>query len=206
MDRQEGLSEQELIAMARKGDKAAFGELVRLHRRGVFAVVYRLCGDAALAEDAAQEAFVRAWVNLHTYVPRSPWRNWLYRIAANVALDRLRSDNRRLARTVSLDADGDELAADQDGEPTRDSPCLAAASEDGPAAQAERQELAEQVRLTVLALPPASRAVLVLREYEDFSYREIADALDIPLGTVMSRLNYARGVLRQRLAPLMEER
>jgi RNA polymerase sigma-70 factor, ECF subfamily len=205
MSCQEALSELELISMAKEGDKAAFGELVHQHRRGVVGVVYRLCGDAALAEDAAQEAFVRAWLHLASYEPRSPWRNWLYRIAANVALDHLRRNSRQAAGNVPLDADSDELSGDEDGEPARESACLASPGEQGPAARAEQQELAESVRRAVLALPPASRAVLVLREYEGFSYREIADALDVPLGTVMSRLNYARTVLRHTLSPLMEE-
>ena len=141
-----------------------------------------MCGDANLAEDAAQEAFIRAWQHLPNYKPRSPFRNWVYRIATNAARDVLRRER----ETVDID----ELAL--------------ATSSEGPEATTEREERGERVREAVLALPPASREVLVLREYEGFSYREIADALGIPIGTVMSRLNYARNHLRKSLAPYLE--
>jgi RNA polymerase sigma-70 factor (ECF subfamily) len=174
--------ELELIRQAQRGDRKAFGQLVRRHREGVVNVVYRLCGDAELAEEAAQEAFIRAWTNLPRYQPRSPLRNWLYRIASNVAIDALRREK----ETVELEA---VPLVHPDG---------------GPEALFERQERGETVRQAVLDLPPASRAVIVLREYEGLSYKEIADTLDIPIGTVMSRLNYARGLLRENLAPYVE--
>jgi RNA polymerase sigma-70 factor (ECF subfamily) len=179
---QSGEQEIELITQAQQGDRGAFGQLVRRHREGVVNVVYRMCGDANLAEDVAQEAFIRAWQHLHSYRPQSPFRNWVYRIATNLALDVLRRER----ETVDIDA----LAL--------------AASDNGPEAVAEGEERGERVRQAVMALPPASRAVLVLREYDGFSYREIADALGIPMGTVMSRLNYARNRLRESLAPSLE--
>jgi RNA polymerase sigma-70 factor (ECF subfamily) len=176
-------AELELVARVKEGDKAAFGDLVRIHRRGVVNVVYRMCGDAQLAEDAAQEAFVRAWQRIDRYQPRSSFRNWLYRIASNVAIDSLRRSRE------TMDVDRLQLAD----------------SKSGPEERAESKERAEMVQQAVLALPPASRAVLVLREYEQLSYREIADALSIPMGTVMSRLNYARNRLRDMLAPYLEQ-
>ena len=195
------VSDPELITQAQQGDRRAFGELVRRHREGVVNVVYRMCGDANLAEDAAQEAFIRAWQHLPSYRPRSPsiykgkrsgsiykgkrsgsFRNWVYRIATNVALDALRRER----ETIDVDA------------------LSLATSDAGPEATVEGKERGECVRQMVLALPPASRAVLVLREYEGLSYREIADTLDIPIGTVMSRLNYARNRLRKSLAPYLE--
>jgi RNA polymerase sigma-70 factor (ECF subfamily) len=175
-------TELDLIAQAQQGDRQAFGELVRRHREGVINVVYRMCGDVNVAEDAAQEAFIRAWQHLPGYRPRSPFRNWVYRIATNVALDVLRRER----ETVDIDA------------------LSLATSDGGPEAAVEGAERGERVREAVLALPPASRAVLVLREYEGLSYREIADALGIPIGTVMSRLNYARNRLRESLAPHLE--
>lgn len=175
-------SEKDLITQAQKGDRRAFSQLVRRHREGVVNVVYRMCGDANLADDAAQETFIRAWQHLPGYRPRSPFRNWLYRIATNVARDALRRER----GMVSLDS------------------VPLANSEQGPEAAVEGKERGDRVRQAVLSLPPASRAVLVLREYEDLSYREIADTLGIPVGTVMSRLNYARNRLRESLAPYME--
>jgi RNA polymerase sigma-70 factor (ECF subfamily) len=175
-------NESELVSQAQRGDRSAFGDLVRHHRSGVINVVYRMCGDVQLAEDAAQEAFIRAWQKLPGYQPRSPFRNWLYRIATNVALDTLRRER----ETVDLD----------------DVPLQTPYA--GPESAVENAEQAELVRAAVLALPPASRAVLVLREYEGLSYRQIAETLGIPLGTVMSRLNYARTHLAAALSPLME--
>ena len=145
-------------------------------------MVYRMCGDPQLAEDAAQEAFIRAWQKLPGYQPRSPFRNWLYRIATNVALDMLRRERE------TVDVDKVQLR-------TRTI---------GPEDSFDQSERAEFVREAVLALPPASRAVLVLREYEGLSYRQIAETLGIPIGTVMSRLNYARTQLAATLAPLVE--
>lgn len=175
-------TELELIKQAQQGDRRAFGQLVRRHREGAVNVVYRMCGDADLAEEAAQEAFIRAWTNLPRYKPRSPFRNWLYRIATNVAVDALRSQK----ETVDVES--------------VDVPD----TESGPEVLTEVRERGERVRQAVLDLPPASRAVVVLREYEDLSYKEIADTLGIPIGTVMSRLNYARTLLRQTLTPYME--
>ena len=175
-------TESELITAAQQGDRRAFGELVRQHRAGVINVVYRMCGDAHVAEDAAQEAFIRAWQHLPNYRPRSPFRNWVYRIATNVAVDVLRREK----ETVDIDT----------------LPLIA--SNGGPEAAVEGQEQSERVQQAVLALPQASRAALVLREYEGLSYREIAETLDIPIGTVMSRLNYARNRLRESLAPYLE--
>ncbi|HEM62003.1 MAG TPA: sigma-70 family RNA polymerase sigma factor [Chloroflexi bacterium] len=175
-------TELELIEQAQQGDRGAFGELVRRHRQGTINVVYRMCGDAHLAEEAAQEAFIRAWTHLPRYKPQSPFRNWLYRIATNVAVDALRSEK----ETVDLES------------------VYLTDAREGPPEIAETQERGERVREAVLGLPPASRAVIVLREYEGLSYREIADTLGIPMGTVMSRLNYARGLLRESLAPYME--
>ena len=174
--------ELELIAQAKQGDRRAFGVLVRRHRQGVINVVFRMCGDASIAEDAAQEAFIRAWQHLPGYRPRSPFRNWVYRIATNAARDLLRRER----DTVDLDS------------------VALVSPDEGPSARMERTERGQRVRQAVLALPATSREVLVLREYEGLSYREIADVLDIPIGTVMSRLNYARNRLRKMLAPCLE--
>lgn len=177
-------TESRLISQAQRGDRSAFSELVRLHRVGVITVVYRMCGDVQLAEDMAQEAFLRAWKNLHSYKPKSPFRNWLYRIATNAALDVIRRDR----ETVALESV--QLSAD----------------EMSPETALVQKEMGERVQQAILELPPASRAVLILREYEGLSYKEIAEALGVPLGTVMSRLNYARTTLRQGLSSIMEER
>jgi len=173
------IDEEELVFQSQHGDRSAYGELVRLHANGVMNVVYRMCGDAQLAEDAAQETFLQAWLNLNSYRPQSSLRNWLYRIAVNAATDMLRKEKHLLP-----DAMEDLQLSD---------------ARPGPEMMFVKLEQAALVRGAVLSLPEACRAVLVLREYEGLSYKEISTALDIPVGTVMSRLNYARNLLKERL-------
>jgi len=177
------VEESSLILQAQQGDREAFADLVCRHRAGVINVVYRMCGDASLAEDAAQAAFMRAWQNLPKFQPRAPFRCWLYRIALNAARDMLRREKPDVAI--------DDLFLASPAEKVE--------------AQVEQQERARRVRQAVLSLPEASRAALVLREYEGLSYQEIAEALEISTGTVMSRLNYARGRLIEMLKPVLEE-
>jgi len=86
------IADLELITLAQQGDRQAFGELVMRYRERVIGVVYRMCGDSQLAEDAAHEAFIRAWQQLPRYQPRAPFQSWLYRIALNRATDVLRAD------------------------------------------------------------------------------------------------------------------
>ena len=174
--------EAELIRQAKQGDRKAYAGLVLRHREGVVGVIYRMCGDIHLAEDAAQDAFLRAWQALPRYQPRSSFRSWLYRIAANRALDILRSERETLALEALPLPDGSRSLEAQ-------------------AAEAERARL---VQKAILALPPAARSVLVLREYEGMSYHEISETLEIPIGTVMSRLNYARNKLMEMLQDCLE--
>ena len=178
---QPAVNEIELVLRAQSGDRSAFSELVCLHSRGVTRMVFRMCGDFQLAEDAAQETFLQAWQHLPSYRPGMSLRNWLYRIAVNAGIDMLRRNKRILPGSLN------------------DMPLQDPAP--GPEAVVSREERIVFIQKAVLSLPEASRAVLVLREYEGMSYHEISDALDIPLGTVMSRLNYARSLLRKMLEP-----
>lgn len=176
---------------ARGGDKDAFGELVGCYREGVVNVVYRMCGDPTLAEDAAQEAFLRVWQHLASYDMEHSFRAWVYRIAINVALDVLRHQNRG-GFQHSLDANEPILEELPDPQESLEG-------------LVDRRTQAVRVRQAVMGLSPASRAALVLREYGGLSYTEISHALNVPMGTVMSRLNAARGQLRQTLARKLEE-
>lgn len=171
--------ETNLIIQAQHGDRSAYAELVRRHYAEVVRVVYRLCGDTALAEDASQEAFLRAWMKLPTFQVGSPLRNWLFRIAVNAALDVLR---RR----------PDERLEEEQG-------LLVADPLPGPEAALIEKERATLVQRAVQSLPEAARSVLVLREFGELSYQEISSVLNIPVGTVMSRLNYGRSRLREQL-------
>ena len=174
-------TEADLIARAQKGDRDAFGELVRQHHAGVVNVVYRMCGDVELAEDAAQDAFIQAWLHLPSFRPGTSLRNWIYRIAVNAALDVLR----REPKTPLVDLE------------TLSMPDSSA----GPETVLLEKERAFAVQRAILSLTEANRSVLTLREYGGLSYQEIAATLNIPLGTVMSRLNYARDRLKEKLAP-----
>jgi RNA polymerase sigma-70 factor (ECF subfamily) len=175
--------ESELVIRAQHGDRKAFDELVCTHAQAVMNVIYRMCGDVQVAEDAAQETFVRAWLHLYTYRPRTSLRNWLYRIGVNAAADILRKEKRILPNDI-------ENLQLTDSHP-------------GPEVILTQTERIELVQRTILSLPDLSRAVLILREYEELSYHEIADTLDIPVGTVMSRLNYARKILKEKLEQSM---
>jgi RNA polymerase sigma factor (sigma-70 family) len=173
------VTENDLVASAQNGDRNAFGELVVRHYPCVIRVLSRLCNQVPMAEDAAQEAFLRAWTRLPQYHPRAPFRNWVMRIAVHAALDMLRRKP-----TVYLE---EEMAAGN-----LDAP-------DDPESLLLEKEKATVVRKAVGSLPESCRTALVLREYGGFSYQEISTVLEIPLGTVMSRLNHAREQLRMKL-------
>ncbi len=177
------MDDLDLIARAQRGDRQAFTDLVCRHQNKIVSLTYRMCGDLRLAEDAAQEAFVRVWQNLNSYKPQYAFRGWLYRIATNAALDSLRRER-----------------------PTADLDSLSLAdSRVSPEQSVEENQRAGHVRKAIANLSEPLRVVLILREYQELTYQEIADALDIPLGTVMSRLNSARGQLRHELLVLLEE-
>lgn len=174
--------DQLLIEEARKGNREAFNQIVLTNYQGVVNVIYRMTGSLTLAEDTAQETFIRVWQKLHLYKPTGAFRSWLYRIATNAALDALRKEQ------DTLEISSLPLASNSPGIEQ----------------SIESREQATTVQTAILALPPASRSVLILREYEGLSYQEIADALDIPLGTVMSRLSYARNALKKSLSVHLE--
>ncbi len=171
----DGQVEAQQIVRAQAGDAAAYEQLVMRYQRLVVSVAYHQGLGLAEAEDVAQEAFVKAWLALPRYSPAlGSWRAWLCRIAINLAIDH----HRRARPEIELD----ETWPDFDK---------------GPAEQAETDLRIQSVRDALAQLPPASRAALSLVEYEGLSYAETATALNIPIGTVMSRLNYARRRLRE---------
>ncbi len=174
----ESSSEAELIRCASAGNAGAFSQLVIRYRPQVVRTAYGIVGSAVEADDVAQDTFVKAWAKLPDFRRESEFGTWLYRITVNTAIDAMR--RRR------FEAPLDEAMPQ---------------THEAPEAAALRREEQRRVRAAIQELPPATRATLVLREYEQLSYREIADVLDIPIGTVMSRLNYARQLLKERLMP-----
>jgi RNA polymerase sigma-70 factor (ECF subfamily) len=186
------LPDAEVVRRCRCGEVEAFRVLVERYQDRVYGLAFRLLGGAEDALDAAQEAFVRAYSALDRFDVERPFAPWLLRIAANTCYGILR---KRPAGILSLDALAE---AGADAVLARGAHEPAALSED-PAAKVVRAEEEEEVRRAVLALPDPYRTVTLLRYMEGLSYEEIAEALEMPLGTVKTCLHRARGRLKKLL-------
>ena len=187
------LEDSELIERARRGDLVAYGELVQRHQEVAVRTAYLSCGDATEAEDAAQEGFLKAYAGLARFEGRSGFYTWLYRLVFNQCIDMKRRD--RSARHEEWD---DEIARDAAPGANIDPLPLGTELAD-PANAYHRGQLREALAAAIESLPDDARRTLVLREVEGLSYEEIARALRIPKGTVMSRLHYARRRVRDTL-------
>jgi RNA polymerase sigma-70 factor (ECF subfamily) len=174
------MDEPSLIRLAAAGDQAAFEMLVARHAAAILAVTRARTRDAALADEIAQDTFVRLFQNLSRFRAESSLRTWLVRVALNRCIDLQRSDPRRFEGT--LEAAGEHASTDEGAERL-----------------GIRAEEAERVRRALTALPPPLRMVVSLRYDAGLSYAEIASALDVPIGTVGSRLTTALQQLRERL-------
>ena len=172
--------EHNLIQAARNGDQAAFGELVQQYQKRVFALAVRMCPTPELAEEAAQETFLSAWQGLPFFRGDSAFSTWLYRLASNACVDLLRKEGRHQGPSLDDEAVSAEVP---DTRPT-------------PEAAAEQKELRAQIEAGLRTLSPEHREVLILREIQQLSYDEIADALSLDLGTVKSRISRGRRQLR----------
>ncbi len=177
-----------LIRASQAGDLEAFNLLVQRHERPVFNVALRLLRDVGLAEDATQDAFIRAWQNIGSFQTGSV-RSWLYKIATNRSYDMLRASARRPAG--SLEAEMVEIQ-----------PIWSAggAGEESPDSHALRRELSIYLERALTALPEDQRMVVLLVDVQGLDYHEVADVMGIALGTVKSRLSRARARIRQALA------
>jgi RNA polymerase sigma-70 factor, ECF subfamily len=179
-------SDEQLLACYAAGRREALDELFRRYRQPAFRVAYRLLGNEADALDAVQEAFVKALTHLHGFQGRSSFKTWLLRVVSNAAFDLGRQRGRR--EMVSLDAahSGDKLPA----------PLLAG---DDVGRGLERADLRRQLDRALAMLSPVQRQAFILFADGELSYREIAEAMETSIGTVMSRLFYARQKLRNYL-------
>lgn len=187
-------SEGILVERCRRGSMDAFEELVRQYERKVYSIAYRMTGNHEDACDLAQEAFLRVYRNIATFRGKAMFSTWLYRIATNVCLDELR--RRRRYRADSLD----EPVATANGEMAREM----ANHTEGPDGALERKEMQRVIREAVGELSPDHRMVVTLRDFEGFSYEEIAGVLNCSLGTVKSRLSRARHELKDILSKRLE--
>jgi RNA polymerase sigma-70 factor (ECF subfamily) len=179
------------LDQARRGDREAFGRLVRRHQRRVYAATLHILGNHSDADDATQEAFVRAYRGLATFDGRADFFTWLYRIAVNTALNALRSGK----RGVALSQRGGTEAAHVGGRPE----ALGQGGLD-PAQHAQRTSEVARVLEAVAQLSPALRVTIVLATIEELPHKQIAEILEIPEGTVAWRVNEARRVLKLRLS------
>lgn len=171
------------IEAARAGDDRAFGHLVETYQRPVFSLAYRMLGNAGDAEDAAQEAFLKAYRALASYDPARPFSTWILSITAHHCIDRLR---RRRMQEISLD-----------GLPAwRAIP----ANVPDPQRSAELADRADRVAHLLASLPDTDRLVIVLRYWHDLGYAEIAEVTDTSISAVKSRLHRARRQLAEALA------
>lgn len=184
-----GLDDREAVDRARQGDPEAFRVLVERYQARAYRLALRVLRDEERARDAVQDAFLKAYVNLDRFEGRSSFYTWLYRLVMNLCLDARRRD--RSARVIETPepADLDRLGA-PDVRPADDRTFRE--HEQDPATAFDRGELRAALARAIDALPDAARETLILREVDGLSYAEIADALSIPKGTVMSRLHYAR--------------
>jgi RNA polymerase sigma-70 factor (ECF subfamily) len=174
----------EVVQRARNGDHEAFRVLVERYQGRAHGLALRVLRDEEQARDAVQDAFIKAYGSLDRFEGRSSFYTWLYRIVMNLCLDRKRRD--RSDRRVEWN---DEVATGLE----QDAPGAT------PDAEAERGELGSILRRAIDALPEDARRTIELREIDGLSYKEIAAALGIPKGTVMSRLHYARRRLQESL-------
>ncbi len=184
-------TDAELVALAHAGDVEAFGRLVQRNQHYVYNAVCHLVGDAREAEDIAQDVFVKAYRSIGRFEGRSKFSTWLY----GIMLNSVRSFWRRQARRPALiqePADDDEPGADPE------------AHGDDPFEATARGERVETVRAAIAALDEDLREIVVLRDVRGLSYEELAEVLDVPDGTVKSRLHRARLALKEMLEPIFD--
>jgi RNA polymerase sigma-70 factor (ECF subfamily) len=193
--RREAEEDRELIVRAQKGDGKAFRKLVERHQRRAYAIALGLVRDPNDAHEIVQEAFLRVFRGLQAFQGSSSFFTWLYRIVTNLAIDLIRKPGRKDAELV-------------DGQSIDDSPDLPLISRiDGadPINVMRRREIAARIRAALDALPEIHRGVILMREVEGMSYEEMAQAMGVSKGTIMSRLFHARQKLQRALADCYAE-
>jgi RNA polymerase sigma-70 factor (ECF subfamily) len=183
MTRPDEAAQRDLIRRAQHGNTDAFGRLVMQYQQAVYNITYRLTGNRQEAEDVAQEAFVKAYRALDRFDARRPFAPWLYRIATNTALNWIKRRRPESELDEELSAHG---------------------TTPNPEIQAITAETADRLRAAVADLPPNYRAVIELRHFQELSYREMSQVLDVSLSDVKSWLFRARRRLRRALAEWQE--
>ena len=190
-----GLTDQEVVKLARQGKERAYRELVRRYERPIFALLFRMVRDRELAEDLSQETFVKALNAIESYRPEFKFSSWIFKIANNAAIDHLR---RRELDTLSLEGSPHAVTPE-----AVEATALQIGSKGETALDiVEAKELGAEIEAAIATLRPEYRACILLRHVEDRPYDEIAEILDLPLGTVKTYIHRARNELREALAHL----
>ena len=191
------LTDQDVVLRARDGQEAAYRELIRRYERPVFSLIYRMVRDRETAEDLAQETFIKVLNAIASYRPEFKFSSWVFKIANNTAIDHLR---RRELDTLSLQ-----------GSPHASTPDAIEATtlqvSDGsetPLDEVEARELGAEIEVAINQLRPEYRSCILLRHVEGRPYEEIAEMLDLPLGTVKTYIHRARHELREALGHLRD--
>jgi RNA polymerase sigma-70 factor (ECF subfamily) len=198
--RREAEEDRALVERAQKGDpqqrRVAFQQLVQRHQRRAFAIAIGLVRDENDAREVVQEAFLRVYRSLDKFQGGSSFFTWLYRIVTNLAIDLMRKPARREAElfdnpSVADDADAFPFVSKIDGADPMD--------------VVRRKQIAERIQSALDELPPYHRAVILMREVEGMSYHEMAEAMQVSKGTIMSRLFHARQKLQRALADCYQQ-
>jgi RNA polymerase sigma-70 factor (ECF subfamily) len=193
---QTDVSEIELVKRCQDGDTGAFDELVTRYRTRIFGMIYNMVHNEQDAWDLAQDSFVKAWKSIGRFRGKSSFYTWIYRIVMNVTIDWLRKKQVKGAGTEFDDA----VQLKQIDPAARTAP----KADPLPSRGLERQELRAKIDAAIAQLSPEHRAVILMKETEDMQYHEIAEALGCSIGTVMSRLFYARKKLQILLKDVYE--
>jgi len=191
------LPDADVVRLAQQGRELAFRELVRRYERPVFSLVFRMVRDRELAEDLAQDAFIKVLNHIDRYSPEFKFSSWLFKIANNVAIDHLR---RRRIDTISIDGSPHAASASEIEASTLD----IGSDQENALDEMEAKELGSAIEQAIARLRPEYRSCIMLRHVEGRSYEEIAATLDLPLGTVKTYIHRARHELREALEPLRQ--
>ena len=174
-----------------KGDQDAFEEIVSLFQHRLYHICYRMLSNAQEAEDIAQEAFIRAYINIHTFDQKRKFSTWLFRIATNLCIDRIRKKKPSFY-----------LDADVPGTEGLNMYSQIAADGDLPEEEVERMETQQRIQYEISRLPDKYRSIIILRYIEELPLQEIGDILELPLGTVKTRVHRGRAALRKQMGDL----
>lgn len=191
------VDDRAVVELALAGRESAYREILTRYERPVFSLIYRMVRDRSLAEDLSQEAFVKAFQAIDRYDSRYKFSSWIFKIANNLTIDHLR---KRRLDTVSIDGAPNATDADQQAQ-TR---LIVASEDETPQEYVENRELGGLIEHAIGGLRPEYRTAVLLRHVEGYAYEEIAQIMDVPLGTVKTYLHRARKELKDELAGAVE--